>query len=134
MDSKQTVSFLAPGSILDRESVAARLGIKGDFVRVPQLARALGICSNSIHAQIRSGVFPLPHRRIGRVIVVSLDDYVEWLIRPCPAGAPLAFESADAARRAEAARRESALEAGADSIDVARRRSRDKLRAGRAVR
>ena len=59
-------------------AMAARLGVRGDFIRVPQLAKALGISSSSIHAQMRRGNFPVPHRRVGNVIVVKLDDYVRW--------------------------------------------------------
>jgi len=60
--------------------VAARLGVKGDFIRVPQLAKALGISTASIHAQMRSGRFPISHRRVGNIILVKLDDYVRWFI------------------------------------------------------
>lgn len=63
----------------DRASVAARLGVHGDFMRVPALARALGISQNTVHAQMRSGAFPIPHRRVGNVIVIKLDDYIAWL-------------------------------------------------------
>lgn len=63
----------------DRASVAARLGVHGDFMRVPALARALGISRNTIHAQMRLGAFPIPHRRVGSVIVIKLDDYIAWL-------------------------------------------------------
>jgi hypothetical protein len=58
--------------------VAARLGVKGEFIRVPQLAKALGISSTSIHSQIRRGKFPILHRRVGNVILVKLDDYLSW--------------------------------------------------------
>lgn len=62
----------------DRASLAARVGVTGDFIRVPQLARIIGISATSIHSQMRLGVFPVPHRRVGNVIVVKLDDYVDW--------------------------------------------------------
>ena len=61
-----------------RATIAARLGVKGEFIRVPQLAKALGISSTSIHAQMRRGNFPISHRRVGNVILVKLDDYVQW--------------------------------------------------------
>ena len=61
-----------------KAAVAARLGVAGDFIRVPQLAKALGISSTSIHAQMRRGIFPIFHRRVGNVILVKLDDYVRW--------------------------------------------------------
>ena len=69
-------------------AVAARLGVRGDFVRVPQLAKALGISSTSIHAQMRRGIFPMPHRKVGKVIVVKLSDYARWF----ESGAPLPSE------------------------------------------
>ena len=49
-----------------------------DFLRVPQLSRMLGISSNSIHAQMRLGIFPIAHRRVGNVIVVRRVDYQTW--------------------------------------------------------
>ena len=64
----------------DRQELAARLGVQGDFARVPQLARALGISANSIYAQMRLGTFPMPHRRVGNVVVVKLDDYMDWFV------------------------------------------------------
>lgn len=60
-------------------AMRARLGIKGDFIRVAQLAKALGISSTSIHSQIRRRVFPIPHRRVGNVVLVKLSDYLRWL-------------------------------------------------------
>ena len=60
------------------DAIAARLGVKGDFIRVPQLAKVLGISATSIHSQIRRGNFPIPHRKVGNVILVKLDDYVRW--------------------------------------------------------
>jgi len=61
-----------------RASTAARLGVHGDFVHVPQLARALGISSTTIYTQMRRGNFPMPHRKVGNVCMVKLDDYVRW--------------------------------------------------------
>ena len=61
-----------------KTAIAARLGVKGDFIRVPQLAKALGISSTSIHAQMRRGNFPVPYRKVGNVVLVKLDDYVQW--------------------------------------------------------
>ena len=74
-----------------RTAMAARLGVHGDFIHVPQLSRALGISSTTIHAQMRRGNFPMPHRKVGNVLVVKLDDYVRWFDgddaeRPPPKG------------------------------------------------
>ena len=67
-----------------RAATAARLGVVGDFVRVPQLAKALGMSANSIYAQMRLGTFPIAHRRVGSVLVVKVDDYAEWFhAEPC---------------------------------------------------
>ena len=60
------------------DAIAARLGVKGDFIRVSQLAKALGISATSIQSQIRRGNFPIPHRKVGNVVLVKLDDYVRW--------------------------------------------------------
>jgi hypothetical protein len=60
------------------DAIAARIGVKGDFIRVSQLAKALGISATTIHSQIRRGNFPIAHRKVGNVILVKLDDYVRW--------------------------------------------------------
>lgn len=59
-------------------AMRSRLGVKGDFIRVRQLAKALGISGTSIHSQIRRGTFPIPHRRVGNVVLVRLSDYMMW--------------------------------------------------------
>ena len=95
--------------IANREATAARLGVHGDFVHVPQLARALGLSSTTIYAQMRRGNFPMPHRKVGNVCMVKLDDYVRWFeaaeasIRAPASLAPLAIpaEPAILAERAE---------------------------------
>ena len=74
----QASSSAAVDQQAEIDAMASRLGVDGDFVRVPQLAKALGISSTSIHAQMRRGTFPMPHRRVGNVIVVKLVDYVRW--------------------------------------------------------
>ena len=66
------------GWIERRTAMAARLGVHGDFIHVPQLARALDISATTIRAQMRRGIFPMPHRKIGSVCVVKLDDYILW--------------------------------------------------------
>ncbi len=52
--------------------------LRCEFLRVPQLSALLGISANSIHSQMRLGIFPIPHRRIGNVIVVKKADYQNW--------------------------------------------------------
>ncbi|RQO58494.1 hypothetical protein DBR47_12335 [Paucibacter sp. KBW04] len=84
-------------------AIAARLGVHGDFIRVPQLAKALGISSTSIHAQIRRGSFPIQHRRVGNVIVVKLDDYVRWF----ETGASIAAKATEPQQVPQRAREES---------------------------
>ena len=79
----------------EREAIAARLGAEGDFLRVPQLAKALGISAKSLHAQMRAGSFPMPHRRVGRVIVVKLDHYVDWFLSESPPACDLSVQSND---------------------------------------
>lgn len=83
------------------KAMAARLDVHGDFVHVPQLSRALGISSTTIYAQMRRGNFPMPHRKVGNVCVVRLDDYVRWF--ESDAGATQAGPSATAQPLANAA-------------------------------
>ena len=64
---------------IDRSRVASRLGVDGDFMRIPQLSRALGVSANAIYWQMRLGTFPIAHRRVGNLVVVKLDDYIAWL-------------------------------------------------------
>jgi predicted DNA-binding transcriptional regulator AlpA len=80
-DSNQTSIVRDPAV---KAAHAARIGTRGEFVRVPQLSKVLGISANSIHAQMRLGTFPMPHRRIGNVIVVKLDHYVDWFEQEAP--------------------------------------------------
>ena len=82
---------------LRRAHAAARLGVLGDFMRVSQLAAALGMPANSIYAQIRHGTFPIPHRRVGNVVVVKLDDYVDWYSDTAPTTAPASLRGRPAA-------------------------------------
>ena len=63
----------------ERARVAARLGVHGDFIRMPELSKALGVSRNAIYWQMRLGTFPIPHRRVGNLVVVKLDDYIAWL-------------------------------------------------------
>ena len=109
-------------------AMAARLGVHGDFIHVPQLSRAMGISSTTLHAQMRRGNFPMPHRKVGSVLVVKLDDYVRWFdegdaTRPAPPTTPA--NSTDAG--AEPAEQSSAIPPSAPirssaSEDAKRRR------------
>ena len=78
-----------------RAATAARLGVHGDFVHVPQLARALGISSTTIYTQMRRGNFPMPHRKVGNVCMVKLDDYVRWFESGAGAARPAEREAAN---------------------------------------
>lgn len=55
-----------------------QFSLSSAFVRVPKLSKMLSITATSIHSQMRSGIFPMPHRRVGNVIVVRIEDFVEW--------------------------------------------------------
>ena len=48
------------------------------FIRISELSRMLGVSENSIRSQMRVGIFPIPHRHIGNLIVVKRDDYSRW--------------------------------------------------------
>lgn len=61
-----------------RAEIAARAGARGDFLRIPQLAAMLCVSAASIHAHMKRGTFPIPHRKVGKASVVKVDDYVRW--------------------------------------------------------
>jgi len=56
----------------------AQFGIESAFVRIPTMAKILGIAAPTIYASIRTGRFFLPHRMLNSVPVIKLDDLVEW--------------------------------------------------------
>lgn len=66
-----------------RAALESRYQIDSAFLRVGDLSRMMGIAGNSVRCQIREGRFPIAHRRIGNVVVVKFDDFVDWY---CGAG------------------------------------------------
>lgn len=56
----------------------AEYGIESAFVRVPALAKVLGLAESTIYALMRSDRFFLPHRLLGTVPAVRLEDLVAW--------------------------------------------------------
>lgn len=95
----------------ERERLAVRYGIHSEFVRVPTLARILGLAAPTIYEAMRDGRFFMPHRLLGSAPAVRLDDLAEWLAAPQPPAAaparqrlrgeraPLATDSGDIAAK-----------------------------------
>ena len=80
-DLSQATPSSSPGEQTHKDTkrrLAAQLGITAEFVRVPMLSKMLGISANSIYAQMSSGTFPMPHRKVGNVVLVLFDDFVDW--------------------------------------------------------
>ncbi|MQA42147.1 hypothetical protein [Rugamonas aquatica] len=63
--------------------LAEKFGIGSAFVRVPTLSKILGLAPPTIYASIREGRFCMPHRHLGSVPVVKMDDLAGWY---CQAG------------------------------------------------
>lgn len=61
-----------------RQLLADKFSIASAFVRVPVLSKILSVSSNAIYAQMRSGTFPVAHKRVGHVVVVKFEDLVDW--------------------------------------------------------
>jgi hypothetical protein len=61
-----------------RRMLEHKYQIRSEFLRVNDLAKLIGIAGTSVRVQISEGRFPIPHRKVGNVIVVKVDDYVEW--------------------------------------------------------
>lgn len=61
-----------------RRMLEQKYQIQSEFLRVNDLAKLIGIAGTSVRVQISEGRFPIAHRKVGNVIVVKVDDYVEW--------------------------------------------------------
>ena len=68
----------ASGANDTRNMLAREFGIKAAFARVDQLAALTGMSSSAIRSQARSGLFPIPHRRVGKAILFKVNDVVAW--------------------------------------------------------
>lgn len=70
--------------VLTERRSQTRLMLKKDFaidsafVRVPELARVLGLAECSIYSAIRAHRFFIPHRMLLTSPAVKLDDLVDW--------------------------------------------------------
>lgn len=67
---------------MDRERVrselSAQFSITSVFLRVSQMSKMIGLSSTSILAQMREGRFPVEHRRVGNVVLVKFEAFVDW--------------------------------------------------------
>lgn len=61
-----------------REMLRHEFGLVSAFVRVPALAKVLGLAECTIYQAIREGRFFLPHRMLLSSPAVKLDDVIEW--------------------------------------------------------
>lgn len=61
-----------------RDLLRRDFGIDSAFVRVPDLARVLGLAECTIYAAMRQHRFFIPHRMMLTSPAVKLDDLVEW--------------------------------------------------------
>ena len=64
-----------------REMLARDFGIKAAFARVDQLAALTGMSSSAIRTQARSGLFPIPHRRVGKAMLFKVEAVLDWYCR-----------------------------------------------------
>ena len=68
----------ASGAHETREMLAHEFGIKAAFARVDQLAALTGMSSSAIRSQARSGLFPIPHRKVGKAILFKVEAVLAW--------------------------------------------------------
>jgi len=61
-----------------RERLIRDFDISSSFVRVPALAKILGVTPSTIYAAMRERRFFLPHRVVCTSPAVKLDDLAEW--------------------------------------------------------
>lgn len=99
-----------------KRMLASQFGIEAAFVRVPALAKLLGIAAPTIYASMRRGTFFLPHWMLNSAPAVRLDDLASWY---CLAG-----RGADRAPRG-AAPPPAPGAPEMDAIDRARQRAED---------
>ncbi|PQV48585.1 AlpA family transcriptional regulator [Paraburkholderia sp. BL21I4N1] len=75
-----TPSAIVPAEELERASraLAEKYKIDSAFVRVGVLSRILGLAAPTIYAAMKTGRFPIPHRKVGSTPLVKLDDLARW--------------------------------------------------------
>lgn len=61
-----------------RAMLIDKFSITAAFVRVPTIAKVLGIAPGTIYASMRNGKFCIAHRLINSTPCVKLDDLVAW--------------------------------------------------------
>lgn len=63
-----------------RATLRARYRLAGEYVGAPAVATILGLGRTTVHDQVKSNRFPIPHRVVGRKPIFSLDDLVAWML------------------------------------------------------
>lgn len=90
-----------------REMLRSEFGISSAFVRVPELAKVLGLAECTIYQAMREGRFFLPHRPLLSSPAVKVEDLVDWYCEG-PSSGPgrggPAFEEAGEAASVQQAR------------------------------
>lgn len=70
-----------------RERLRARYAITGEYVGAPSVALILGLGRTTVHDQVKSNRFVIPHRLADRKPLFLLDDLVAWMLgREWPRG------------------------------------------------
>ena len=63
-----------------REHLCNRYGLAGEYVGAPTIALILGLGRTTVHDQIKSNRFVIPHRLADRKPLFLLDDLVAWML------------------------------------------------------
>lgn len=91
-----------------RTAAARKLGICAPFLNVGDLSKLTGLTGAGIRGQMREGRFPIAHRRMGSIILVKSDDFLDWYLSApsevFPERSPLMASLSDFIPRAAASR------------------------------
>lgn len=63
-----------------RAQLCNRYGLTGEYVGAPTIALILGLGRTTVHDQIRSNRFVIPHRLADRKPLFLIDDLVAWML------------------------------------------------------
>ncbi len=63
-----------------RAQLCNRYGLTGEYAGAPTIALILGLGRTTVHDQIRSNRFVIPHRLADRKPLFLIDDLVAWML------------------------------------------------------
>lgn len=63
-----------------REKLKARYKIHGEYLGASTVALILGLGRTTVHDQVKSNRFVIPHRLINRKPMFLLDDLISWMV------------------------------------------------------